>query len=615
MTVRRNRPINSPYVGNLKFSVTQDPGSSEDNYVLTYDDATGEISLEAAGAGATQLSDLSDVTSAGVTNRFALMADGAAYVGRALVEADISDLGTYLSNIVEDTTPQLGGTLDAQSNDITTVANLTMDGSLTIQDSTNADAVVMSHDGTDFNFVFTNTAEAAFSGATRMEIRGGMDLWIRDGGFLRVSDSLDGDYMTFSHNGTNGIWSHVNTGWIIWQNLTEGVQIDDGSKFRQLGPTSTGYVDHSHDDTDFNTAFTSTTDWNITGLTALKAGNYHFNVDQTVGAGQDNYVLTYDNATGEIGLEAAAAGGISNVVEDVTPQLGADLDTNTFNIDFQDNDAAVFGTGSDVTMQWDGVDFEITGAAGSQVWNFRDGPHLRIYDDTDTDYAEFQHDGTDFNTSFTTTTDWNIDSANTGTHTLQYANWDYINIRDGGVFRVYDSTDQDLIQIRHTATAAEITTAGTSNGPVDLTINDHFVVRESLIGTGDTSACTVEDHAGTAHDVGFNVLPVQEDNPASVTLGAQHCGQVIFADDGTSFTVTVEGSGTTDFPVGGVTTVINAAGGSAITIADNSTTLYLLDGSARTDVGANCTLAVGGVATIWREAAGVYYVWGSGLTA
>lgn len=124
-----------------------------------------------AGGGASQLSDLSDVVSATNTNRFALMANGTTgYVGRALVEADISDLQSYLlpsdigntvqawdanldqiaalapgaedriitsdglgswtvqskasylsgllSNIVEDTTPQLGGNLDANGNNI-----------------------------------------------------------------------------------------------------------------------------------------------------------------------------------------------------------------------------------------------------------------------------------------------------------------------------------------------------------------------------------------------------------------------------------------------------------------------------------------------------------------
>lgn len=46
-------------------------------------------------SGANQLSQLSDVTTAAVTDKFALMADGASYVGRPIVEADISDLGTY----------------------------------------------------------------------------------------------------------------------------------------------------------------------------------------------------------------------------------------------------------------------------------------------------------------------------------------------------------------------------------------------------------------------------------------------------------------------------------------------------------------------------------------
>lgn len=38
-------------------------------------------------------------------------------------------------------------------------------------------------------------------------------------------------------------------------------------------------------------------------------GNFTFDADQTVGAGQDNYVLTYDNGTGLISLEAQAGGG------------------------------------------------------------------------------------------------------------------------------------------------------------------------------------------------------------------------------------------------------------------------------------------------------------------
>lgn len=59
-------------------------------------------------------------------------------------------------------------------------------------------------------------------------------------------------------------------------------------------------------------------------------GTMTFDADQTIGAGQDNYVLTYDNATGLISLEAAAGGGggLNDVVDDLTPQLGGSLDVN-----------------------------------------------------------------------------------------------------------------------------------------------------------------------------------------------------------------------------------------------------------------------------------------------
>jgi hypothetical protein len=49
---------------------------------------------------------------------------------------------------------------------------------------------------------------------------------------------------------------------------------------------------------------------NGTGNVSL--GNFTFDADQTVGAGQDDYVLTYDHSTTSISLEAASGGGISD---------------------------------------------------------------------------------------------------------------------------------------------------------------------------------------------------------------------------------------------------------------------------------------------------------------
>ena len=40
----------------------------------------------------------------------------------------------------------------------------------------------------------------------------------------------------------------------------------------------------------------------------------------------DNYILVYNSTSGNFEVEAQAAGGIANLVEDLTPQLGGDLD-------------------------------------------------------------------------------------------------------------------------------------------------------------------------------------------------------------------------------------------------------------------------------------------------
>jgi hypothetical protein len=47
-------------------------------------------------------------------------------------------------------------------------------------------------------------------------------------------------------------------------------------------------------------------------------GNFIFDADQTVGAGQDNYVVTYDDATGLLSLEEAAGGGAWNLISETT---------------------------------------------------------------------------------------------------------------------------------------------------------------------------------------------------------------------------------------------------------------------------------------------------------
>ena len=59
-------------------------------------------------------------------------------------------------------------------------------------------------------------------------------------------------------------------------------------------------------------------------------------------------------------ISLAQSVSINNVVEDTSPQLGGDLDTNGNNITFGDNDKAIFGAGSDLKIYHDGSNSYIT---------------------------------------------------------------------------------------------------------------------------------------------------------------------------------------------------------------------------------------------------------------
>ena len=95
------------------------------------------------------------------------------------------------------------------------------------------------------------------------------------------------------------------------------------------------------------TSITTNSDITLTpnGTGNVVLGNFTFNADQTVGAGQDNYVFTYDHSTGTIGLEASAAGDVT--ASSTTTFTNKTFDANgtgnsISNIDIADFTSGVF---------------------------------------------------------------------------------------------------------------------------------------------------------------------------------------------------------------------------------------------------------------------------------
>ena len=108
------------------------PGDGEGMYVR---EAGAWVKTGAgAGGGATELSGLSDVNTSTPTNRNALMADGVDWESRALVEADISDLGSYTESAANETI----------------TGSWTFKGTLEVEHSASTDYGRFYHTGSDF---------------------------------------------------------------------------------------------------------------------------------------------------------------------------------------------------------------------------------------------------------------------------------------------------------------------------------------------------------------------------------------------------------------------------------------------------------------------------------
>ena len=117
-------------------------------------------------------------------------------------------------------------------------------------------------------------------------------------------------------------------------------------------------------------------DVNGQSIVSVSAGNIAITPDTTGSViidglshpqadGTTGQVLT-TNGAGQLSFTTPASAGIADVVDDTTPQLGGNLDTNGNDILFADNDKAIFGTGSDLEIYHSGLESFINDAgAGS----------------------------------------------------------------------------------------------------------------------------------------------------------------------------------------------------------------------------------------------------------
>jgi len=234
---------------------------------------------EATGVnhGGTNLS----VNSATMPNSVKLYVNGDARVNGAIQVGDTSGV-TYAFPTTDGTANQLlatngSGAVTFVTPSVTNLSDVTSAGSgaiITSAERTKLTGIETSADVTD-------TANVTAAGAL-------MDSEVTNLAQVKAFDSSD--YATAAQGSTADS---------ALQNISEDTSPQLGGN---LDVNGNKIVSTSNADIDIEP--------NGTGDVLL--GNFKFDADQAVGSGQDDYVLTYDNSTGKISLEASAGGGGSS---------------------------------------------------------------------------------------------------------------------------------------------------------------------------------------------------------------------------------------------------------------------------------------------------------------
>lgn len=213
---------------------------------ITSTDINGNLTLTPNGTGNLVLDGLNWPQADGTAN-YVLGTDGSAQLSWV----------QRLANVVEDTTPQLGGNLDGQTYNITTTGTVTYG---TLNDGTTSLTATVA----ELNYVDGVTSSIQ----TQLDAKGTLSNVVED-----TSPQLGG---SLDVNG-NAIVSASNGNIAITPNGTGSIVLDG-----QSWPQADGSADY--------------------------------------------YLKT--NGSGQLSWAAVSSGGLGNVSEDLTPQLGGDLDVN-----------------------------------------------------------------------------------------------------------------------------------------------------------------------------------------------------------------------------------------------------------------------------------------------
>ena len=434
---------------------------------------------------------------------------------------------------------------------------------------------------------------------------------------------------TLSRDGTSpntmGANLDMNSNKIV--NVTDGTNDQDAATVAQLNAISAGSV----------TALSVVGDVTITSIASGEVLKW-------------NGSAWINNTLAEAGIAAATH---THLIADVT-----DFTDNSTNWD------TAYGWGDHASGGYAGIadNEDVTGA-----WDFQNTLRISNSSVPATDYVDLAHNGTDFDTSFTNTADWNLlggvvlklwdsagtdafvlqetgsnssigttantlqISANGGANDVHITNGSGLHVRANGGLRINNSGNTDYGEWTHDGTDFLLSLTNTQHYDISgqsggvkigsgLYLSELSSADADIAGYGqywvknDTpNTPWFTDDAGSDYPVGtaaYRMYANQTD-----TVDGLYVNAAWYSDDGSAYTLTLEASGSTAFPVGAQFTIWNEGAGVLSINEGSGDTLYLLTGANVTDTAGGCTMAQGGYATVIRKSATVWLIMGSGITA
>jgi len=292
--------------------------------------ATEQTKLAGIEAGA-DVTDTANVTSAG-----------------ALMDSEVTNLAQVKAFDSSDYATSAQGALADSALQSETTTTLALNGnSLDFTDETGTTTNI------DLSTYLDEDARAIASGTLNSVT--GVVTFTRDDATtftLDLSDLLDDTNLVTSVNGANGVVV------LDTDDVTEGTtnkyattaNIQSAGALMDSEVTNLAQV-KAFDSSDYATsAQGSTADSALQDITGESVGDLS---DVTITSATTGQVLKYNGSAWVNDADTDTDTGILNVVEDTTPQLGGNLDTNGNDINFGDNDKAIFGAGNDLEIYHD----------------------------------------------------------------------------------------------------------------------------------------------------------------------------------------------------------------------------------------------------------------------